>query len=60
MTKLADLKKKLMTDPETQEEYARADIEFAQLEASLKVPDVPRQGTEPDQEPFSKAPQGSS
>ena len=33
MTKLKDLKKRLMEDPEFQEEYARADDEFTLIEA---------------------------
>jgi hypothetical protein len=34
MTKLADLKKRLMANPEFQKEYAAADAEFSVLEAS--------------------------
>ena len=34
MTRLKDLKKRLMEDPEFREEYARADDEFALIEAS--------------------------
>lgn len=45
MTKLADLKNKLMTDPETREEYAKADVEFAQVEVFLKACDSMEQGS---------------
>ena len=37
MTKLADLKKRLMEDPEFQEEYARADDEFTLIEALIRA-----------------------
>lgn len=37
MTKLADLKKRLMEDPEFQEEYARADDEFMLVEALIQA-----------------------
>lgn len=45
MTKLADLKKKLMRDPETREQYAKADAEFAQIEVFLKACDSMEQGS---------------
>lgn len=37
MTKLADLKKRLMANPEFREEYAAADTEFAVIEALIKA-----------------------
>ncbi len=37
MTKLADLKKRLMEDPEFREEYARADDEFTLIEALVRA-----------------------
>ena len=37
MTKLKDLKKRLMEDPEFREEYARADDEFALIEALVRA-----------------------
>ena len=37
MTKLADLKKRLMEDPGFQEEYARADDEFTLIEALIRA-----------------------
>ena len=37
MTRLKDLKKRLMTDPEFREEYARADEEFALIEALVRA-----------------------
>ena len=37
MTKLKDLKKRLMEDPEFREEYARADDEFKLIEALLRA-----------------------
>ena len=36
-TKLKDLKKRLMEDPEFREEYARADDEFALIEALVRA-----------------------
>lgn len=35
MTKLADLKQRLMDNPEVREEYARADAEFALIKAMM-------------------------
>ncbi|MCY3828497.1 MAG: hypothetical protein OXF89_05135 [Rhodospirillaceae bacterium] len=37
MTKLRDLKKRFMEDPEFREEYARADDEFALIEALIRA-----------------------
>ena len=37
MTKLADLKKRLMAHPEFQKEYAAADAEFSVLEALVQA-----------------------
>lgn len=37
MTKLADLKKRLMANPEFEKEYAAADAEFSVLEALVKA-----------------------
>lgn len=37
MTKIADLKKRLMNDPEFQREYEKADAEFALVEALVKA-----------------------
>lgn len=37
MTKLADLKKKLMENPEVREEYARADAEFTLIETMIRA-----------------------
>ncbi|MDE0147019.1 MAG: hypothetical protein OXM58_01485 [Rhodospirillaceae bacterium] len=37
MTKLSDLKKRFMEDPEFREEYARADDEFALIEALVRA-----------------------
>ncbi len=37
MTRLKDLKKRLMKDPEFREEYARADEEFALIEALIRA-----------------------
>ena len=37
MTKLNDLKKRLMEDPEFREEYARVDEEFAVIEALVRA-----------------------
>ena len=37
MTKLKDLKKRLMEEPEFREEYARADDEFALIEALVRA-----------------------
>ena len=37
MTKLKDLKKRLMEDPEFREEYARADDEFTLIEALVRA-----------------------
>ncbi len=37
MTKLRDLKKRLMEDPEFREEYGRADDEFALIEALVRA-----------------------
>ena len=37
MTKLKDLKKRLMEDPEFREEYARADDEFTLVEALVRA-----------------------
>ena len=37
MTKLADLKKRLMEDPAFREEYARADDEFTLIEALIRA-----------------------
>lgn len=45
MTKLANLRKKLMTDRETREEYAKADAEFAHVEVLLKACHSMEQGS---------------
>ena len=37
MTRLKDLKKRLVKDPEFREEYARADKEFALIEALVRA-----------------------
>lgn len=37
MTKLADLKKRLMAAPEFQREYAKADAEFTVIEALIRA-----------------------
>ncbi|GLU28305.1 helix-turn-helix transcriptional regulator [Brucella sp. NBRC 12950] len=37
MTKISDLKKRLMNDPEFQKEYEEADAEFALVEALLRA-----------------------
>ena len=37
MTRLKDLKTRLMKDPEFREEYARADEEFALIEAPVRA-----------------------
>ncbi|PRA52386.1 transcriptional regulator [Ochrobactrum sp. MYb68] len=37
MTRIADLKKRLMNDPEFQKEYEKADAEFALVEALVKA-----------------------
>lgn len=37
MTKIADLKKRLMNDPEFRAEYEKADAEFAIIEALVKA-----------------------
>ncbi len=37
MTRLKDLKKRLMEDPEFREEYARADDEFRLIEALIRA-----------------------
>jgi len=37
MTKLADLKKRLMANPEFEREYAAADAEFAVIEALVRA-----------------------
>lgn len=37
MTKLSDLKKRFMEDPEFREEYARADDEFALIETLVRA-----------------------
>ena len=37
MTRLKDLKKRLMKDPEFRKEYARADEEFALIEALVRA-----------------------
>jgi predicted transcriptional regulator len=37
MTKIAELKKRLMNNPEFQKEYAEADAEFAIIEALVKA-----------------------
>lgn len=37
MTKLADLKKRLMEDPEVREEYAKADAEYSVIEAMIRA-----------------------
>lgn len=37
MTKLKDLKKRLMADPEFREEYARVDDEFKLIEALIRA-----------------------
>lgn len=37
MTKLADLKKKLMENPEVREEYAIADAEFTLIETMIQA-----------------------
>ena len=36
MTRLRDLKERLMEDPDFREEYARADDEFALIEALVR------------------------
>lgn len=35
MTKLADLKQRLLTNPNVREEYARADADFSLIEAMI-------------------------
>ncbi len=37
MTKLADLKARLMQNPEVREEYARADAEFSLIEEMIRA-----------------------
>ena len=37
MTKLADLKKRLMEDPEVREEYAKADAEYSVIETMIRA-----------------------
>ena len=37
MTKLADLKQRLLENPEVREEYARADAEFSLIEAMIRA-----------------------
>ncbi|MBD0416059.1 helix-turn-helix domain-containing protein [Oryzicola mucosus] len=37
MTKIADLKKRLMNNPDFQKEYAKADAEFSIVEALVKA-----------------------
>ncbi|GLU28250.1 helix-turn-helix domain-containing protein [Ochrobactrum quorumnocens] len=37
MTRISDLKKRLMNDPEFQKEYEKADAEFALVEALVKA-----------------------
>ena len=37
MTKLANLKQRLMDNPEVREEYAKADAEFSLIEAVIAV-----------------------
>lgn len=37
MTKLADLKKRLMEDPEVREEYAKVDAEYSLIEAMIRA-----------------------
>lgn len=37
MTKIADLKKRLMNNPEFQKEYEKADAEFALIEALVRA-----------------------
>lgn len=43
MTTLSDLKQRLMTDPEVREEYAKADAEYAQIEAMIAARGEARQ-----------------
>lgn len=38
MTKLRDLKNRFMEDPEFRKEYARADEEYARVEAARRPP----------------------
>ncbi len=37
MTKLADLKARLMQNPEVREEYAQADVEFSLIEEMIRA-----------------------
>lgn len=37
MSKLADLKKRLMEDPEVREEYAKVDAEYSLIEAMIRA-----------------------
>ncbi|MFL9503909.1 helix-turn-helix domain-containing protein (plasmid) [Rhodopseudomonas palustris] len=37
MTKLADLKKSLMEDPEVREDYAKVDAEYSLIEAMIRA-----------------------
>jgi predicted transcriptional regulator len=37
MTKLADLKKRLMEDPELREEYAKVDAEYSVIEEMIRA-----------------------
>ena len=37
MTRIADLKKRLMNDPAFQKEYEKADAEFATIEALIRA-----------------------
>lgn len=37
MTKLADLKQRLLENPEVREEYAQADAEFSLIEAMIRA-----------------------
>ena len=37
MSKLADLKKRLMEDPEVREEYANVDAEYSLIEAMIRA-----------------------
>lgn len=46
MTKLFDLKQRLMAYPDVREEYAKADAEYAQIEAMIAVRDAAKQTPE--------------
>jgi len=41
MTQLADLKRRLLENPEVQEEYTRADAEFSLIEAMIRIRRIP-------------------